>query len=312
MLNVTFPPGRYVQGNLYALNDRKDNNNQPIIGKDQKVVQVCYFATAIPKTGEAAWWDTAWGRQILTQGAADMPNNYQHPQFAWKIEDGDSRIPNKRGRINADREGFPGHWIIKFSSSFLPDICTLLDPSKPGKPVRVMQENFIQPGSWIQVAATVQGNKRTDSPGVYINPNIVCLVGYGPVIAFGMDPEDAGFGGVPLPPGASATPLAAPAGVPAPVAAPPAAAVPPPAAAPAPAPVAMPPAPAPVPAPAPAPVPVQPHPAVLAPPAPVAPAPAPAAPATPQMTAKAGGVSYADFRAKGWDDASLRAHGYIV
>jgi len=32
----------------------------------------------------------------------------------------------------------------------------------------------------------------------------------------------------------------------------------------------------------------------------------------PQMTAKAAGVPYADFIAKGWTDAALRQEGYIV
>jgi hypothetical protein len=315
-LNKTLPSARLVGGGLYKLAPAKDQNNNPKLDKDGKPMMTSYFAIAIPKKGEAWWWNTPWGLEIYNQGAADMPNNYQHPQFAWKIEDGDSVIPNKRGRMNKDREGYPGNWIIKFSSSFLPDVCTLLDPSRLGKPVRVLQEGYVQLGSWIQVAATIVGNKRTDSPGIYINPGIVCLVAYGPPITTGLDPDEAGFGGEPLPPGASVTPLAAPATVAAPAPAAPVGALPPaPAAAPA---AAPPPAgPATVAAP-PAPVPVAPHQTILAAPAapsavppPPAAAAAPPPPAGPQMTAAAQ-YTYEGYIGSGWTEAQLIQHGLML
>jgi len=307
-LNKTLPSARLVSGGLYKLSPSKDQNNNPKLDKDGKPVMSSYFAIAIPKKGEAWWWNTPWGLEIYNQGAADMPSNYQHPQFAWKIEDGDSVVPNKRGRMNKDREGYPGNWIIKFSSSFLPDVVSLLDPSRPGKPVRVLQEGYVQLGSWVQVAATIVGNKRTDSPGIYINPGIVCLVAYGPPITTGLDPDEAGFGGEPLPPGASATPMAAPAALPAPAPVAPTVAAPP-----APGPAAPVAPPATVAAP-PAPQPVAPHQTILQPPAAAPPPPAAAAapppPAGRAMTAKAE-YTYDKYIGSGWTDAQLIQHGLM-
>lgn len=296
---LTLPPGR-LMSDAYKLAPKTDNNNKPVIGADGLQVHTSFVCVAIPKNpGEAAWWDTAWGKEILTVGAADMPNAYRLPGFAWKIEDGDSAAPNKKGKMNKDREGFPGHWIVKASSTFLPQVCTLLHPSSPGKPVTLVEKNAVTPGNWVQLAVTVAGNNRTDSPGVYVNPNIVCMVAYGPPIAFGMDPEEAGFGTAPLPAGASLTPLAVT--MPATAAAP-APAVPP---------VGTPAVPAPAAPVAPvAPVAVAPHPTILAPPAPAA--PAPPAPAGPVMTAKANGITYEAFIGQGWTPDALRAHGYMV
>lgn len=302
--NITLPPGRFVQGNPYNLTPKTDRNNNPVLGKDGKQILSTYIAVAIPKAGEAWWWHTEWGQKIFAVGAGEMPNNYQHPTFAWKVEDGDSVVPNKRGKLNKDREGFPGNWIVKAQSSMLPQFCTLLDPSKPGKPVALLQEGAIRAGSYVQLNIGVAGNKRTDSPGVYINPNIVCLVGYGAVIAFGIDPNDAGFGGAPLPAGASAVPVGAPT-----MPAIPAAHQHP---APGPTPA------APAPAPAPAPVPVQPHTGITMPPPPnAAPAP-PVAPATTpgsqwnRTATWPAGVDDAAMIKAGWTELTLRQHGYIV
>jgi hypothetical protein len=38
----------------------------------------------------------------------------------------------------------------------------------------------------------------------------------------------------------------------------------------------------------------------------------PVAPAAPTLTAKAGGATYAQMVAAGWNDATLRQHGYLV
>lgn len=306
--NFTLPPGRYVQGNPYKLMPRTDQNNAPVIGKDGKQVHSCYIAVAIPKTVAPGnwWWHEAWGGPIFQLGAAEMPQNYQHKDFAWKIEDGDSTEPNKKGKRNCDREGFPGNWIVKAQSSLLPQFCTLLDPSKPGKPVALLQEGAIQAGSYVQLNVGCAGNKRTDSPGIYVNPNIVCLIGYGPVISFGIDPDDAGFGGYAAPAGASATPVGVTA-TPAPAPAHPA---------PSPAP-----APAPTPALAPAPVPTQPHTAITMPPAPSAVPAAPAVPVAPTATPGSAynrtakwpaGIDDAGMAQAGWNELSLRQHGYIV
>lgn len=315
-VTITSPVGRFVQGNLYTANDKdatgalRTIKNGPNAGKPNPQY---YYAIAIPKNpGEAAWWDTTWGKQILAVGAAAFPQAYQRPDFAWKVTDGDSTALNQQNKRWCDYPNFPGNWILKFTSSFAPNIFTLVG-QPPNQPAAVLEKDAVYPGCWIQVQFNVEGNNQPTKPGVYINPNMVCLIYHGERIAFGADPTQAGFGAAgPMPPGASMTPVGnftPPAAVTAPPAAPATPVAPP--AAPA-TPVAPPPATA-VPA-----VPVAPHTAITTPPAaPAAPATPPAAPAAPAapgrtMTAKAAGQPYEAFVAQGWTDANLVAHGYML
>ena len=118
------------------------------------------------------------------------------------------------------------------------------------------------------------------SKGVYLNHNIVAFSAYGPRIEYGPDISACGFGQSPLPPGASAVPLAAT-------------------------------APLPVDngfsAPTPT-IPVMPNVAfagIVAPPTP------PAAPVR-QLTALAQGATYEQLIAAGWTDALLVAQGLML
>lgn len=328
-LNITSPVGRIVDGNLYEP-QTTDAEGKPLVVKNgpnagQPRVNY-YFAIAIKKNpGETHWAQTAWGQQIWGVGNQAFPNIAQSPAFAWKIEDGDSQIPNKKGRKNADREGYPGHWILKFSGGFAPKVYQ----QEGAGYVQVMQKDFCKPGYFVEVAFSVEGNGSSSQPGIYLNHSMVCFRAYGQEISFGPDVASAGFGQSALPAGASATPMAGtaplPMAAPAPAAyAPPAvpgvpAAYAPPTGVPAipgavpMAPAAYAPPAAPVATP---PIPVTPNPAFLqvpppAPAAPMAPPPAPAAPVR-QMTAAANGVPYEAYIAQGWTDALLVQHGMMT
>lgn len=335
-VNFTTPVGRLVAGSLYKPNTT-DAEGRPLVtksGPNQGQPRKDYFfALAIPKGPEAqqhpgnpsAWMATPWGAIIRQVGEAFLPHAAQLPAFAWKVKDGDSQVPNKRGRKPCDQEGWPGHWVLMFSSGFAPKVYTLVGglPS----PALLDQADAVNLGDYVQVAGSTGGNGAQSQPGVFLNHNMVCLVGYGERIVVGPDVASAGFGGQPLPAGASATPrggftppVAGPAGVPAVPGAPAL-----PGSAPSlPAPSQMmPPA-----------LPVTPNPAFLQPPAlhpatvdaalrdaghvqmaqPPAgtvPPPLPAAPVR-QLTAKAGGASYEQLIAAGWTDATLVQHGLMA
>lgn len=340
-LNITSPVGRVVQGSMYEP-QTKDLHGKPLVIKNGpqagQPTQRYYFAVAIPKGAEVAacaaqgwpasfgWALTEWGKQIYAFGFQAFPSMAQRPDFAWKIEDGDSTIPNQKNRKPCDQEGFPGHWIIRLSSSFQPRLYTLIGQSEP----KVLdQPNGILPGYYVQVNFNVTSNKEQSKPGLYMNHSMVCLMAFGQPITFGPDVGSAGFGqNAALPAGASMTPpanfqppatAAAPAPAPSPAPAPQPVAMAP---APAPAPLAAAPAPAPAPAPMPAaapapapqPVAVAPHPTILA-----GPAPAPAAPAAPagaaapvrQMTAAAT-ATYEAYLASGWTDQQLIQNGLML
>lgn len=319
-INLTTPVGRIVQGDLSKPQPVLDNAGKQKVGRDGQPMIQHYFALAIPKTpGHTHWAQTDWGKQIWDEGNRAHPNFAPHPTFSWKIEDGDSAIPNKKGKLNRDREGFPGHWVLKFRSGFLPKTYNA-DGSAP------VPADSLKCGYYAQVNCSVAGNTG-ESPGVYLNPNMVALSGYGPEIIAGPDAAEAGFGAAPLPPGASATPVGGlavttpgfPPGV-APIVTTGAPAAVAPFVAPSAPSFSAPPNGSPATATAgpamtyPSSVPV--NPAFLAPASPVNPPPPPAAitmPPPPRaLTAKAAGASYADLIKAGWTDALLVQHGMMA
>lgn len=313
-VTLTTPVGRIVQGELWKALGQKDNKGAVKLGPDQKPLVDYFFALAIAKQpGHTHWAQTDWGRQIWEEGHKAHPNFAPHPTFSWKIEDGDSVVPNKKGKRNCDREGFPGHWVIKMRSGFQ-------IPTYNANGTAPMPPEAFKTGHYAQVSISVKGNTG-DTPGVYINPQMVALSGYGVEIINALDASEAGFGAAPLPAGASAAPLSV--ALPLPAGSVPGA-VPSMPGMPAPAPAAAVPSPVPMPAAAPVPVAVPPNPAFLAgpggvpavpgvpmpAPAPMAP-PAPAAPAY-QMTAAANGYTRDQLVAQGWTDAQLRAGGLML
>lgn len=301
-LAILFPVGRVVMGSLSEA-QTKDANNQPLTIKTGpqagQPTQKYFFAVAIPKTptDNGHWANTAWGRKIWELGHAAWPQGQaQAPTFAWKIDDGDSQVPNKKGRVPAKTEGFPGCWIVSFSSTFAVK-------TYDAKGSTAVDPKSIKLGHFVEVFGTVDSNKNLANPGVYINHSMVAHAGFGPEISRGPDPTAVGFGNQALPAGASATPppsmqpppaTVAPPGVPPPVAAPTPAAVAPPAVQPPPTAVAA-------------------HPGFMAPPVPGATvaAPPPPAPAAGPTWKGPAGSTYAAYKAAGWSDDQMRTAGLI-
>lgn len=288
--NFTTPVGRMVGGSLVKPND-KDAEGRPLVIKTgpnagQPRVEY-YLALAIPKGPEAAqgptgWMSTEWGQKLRKVGESFLPHAAQMgDKFAWKVKDGDSAVPgqgrgNQPGKAPRDREGFPGHWILSMSNGFQPQTYTLVGQTSPAP---IPPEALADLGHYVQVNLTCDANGSNQQPGVYLNTHMVCLIGYGQKITTGPDVSTAGFGGQPLPAGASTTP--APAFV-APVQA------------------AVPPTP----------------PTAYAPILTVPQVPVPAAPPVPTaaraMSAKAQGASYESLLAAGWTDALLTQHGMFA
>lgn len=206
-INITSPVGRVVLGSLYEPNT-KDAQGKPLVvktGPNMGQPRVNYFfAVAVPKGAEPHWAHTPWGNPIWTTGNQAFPQVAQSPAFAWKIEDGDSQIPNKKGRKPCDNEGWPGHWIIKLSGGFAPKV---YQQEGTGY-VQNLQKDFCKPGYFVEVAFNVEGNGSQSQPGVYLNHSMVCFRAYGQEISFGPDVASAGFGVAALPQGASLAPLA--------------------------------------------------------------------------------------------------------
>lgn len=277
-INILFPPARMIGGNIDELQQKKDSANKPKIGKDGKPEMSCSIGIAIPKNpGEQAFYQTPWGAQIYQAGQATHPAMVANPAFSWKVIDGDSAIPNKNGNKPCEQTGYPGNWILWFSQGWLPKRVNA-DGSVE------LQAGSIVPGYYVQVYGSVAGNKPVvgGTPGVYLNPLAVALIGLGErIVTTSVDTTAVGFGAAPLPPGASPVPLASPAfagqpGMP-------------------PMMPGMPPVPGMPPMP----------PGAAAPPLP------PAAPAGPVMLPAAQGQTYAAMIGAGWTDATLVQHGMM-
>lgn len=209
-INFTTPVGRIVQGSLYKGNDT-DAEGKPLVIKSGPNIGKprldYFFALAIPKGAETHWSQTDWGQKILQIGATAFPQAYQSPAFAWKIKDGDSPVPNKRGRAPKDMEGHPGNWVLSLSSGFAPKIYKLQDGTRD-QYLPFMDVDAVKPGYYVQVNVNCDGNGSQSQPGVYLNHSMVCFAAFGTEIVFGPDVASAGFGGAALPAGASVTPPA--------------------------------------------------------------------------------------------------------
>lgn len=197
MKEILFPVGRFVGGSLYKSETRVNE-------KTKEERQSYSFAVAIPKGTEQHWNQTEWGRLVWAEGAENAPSMHQNPAFAWKVKDGDSTVPNRKGNKPCDNEGWRGHWVMWLSSGFAPKIYNA-DGTQP-----INEVDAVKPGYFIQVFGNVAFNKSTDSPGVYLNYSAVAFSAYGPEIQLsaGVDAAAVGFGKGPLPTGATTAPAA--------------------------------------------------------------------------------------------------------
>lgn len=219
-VNFTTPAGRLVWGSVHKSRLQKDDRtNQPKkiktgenAGQDLYMYQ---FGVAVKKTKQH-WKDEtftkpdgtemAWGALIHGEGTGAFPNGQtQRPDFSWKVIDGDSPIPNKRGKKPCDQEGYAECWVLSFSGINPPQIySTMKGPAVPDN-----TPGLISLGDHVQVNGSVAGNESANTPGVYLNHSIVCFRGIGPRIVAAAGGDSSAFGdGVAA--GASAAPAPAP------------------------------------------------------------------------------------------------------
>ena len=186
MPNILTPVARLVAGSVTKPND-KDFQGNPLTTKTgpnagQPRIEY-FFAVAIAKQGEQHWAETAWGQEIWNTGHSGFAHGEaQRPDFSWKVDDGDSQIPNRRGVAPCSKEGYPGHWILKFSSGYAPGLYQL---DAQNQAQQLVDPDAIKTGYFVQVAGTVEANNNPGNPGVYLNHNMVCLIAYGDVIVSG-------------------------------------------------------------------------------------------------------------------------------
>jgi hypothetical protein len=313
------PVGRLVQGNCFE-GQTKDQQGNPYLiknGPNKGQPMTKFFIAVAFAKNDPAW--PAFHKLLEDTARRDFPTLFPNPaspcvnpNFAFKIIDGDGA--DQTGRLNSTKEGFAGHWVVRFSSQFPPK-CFATGKYQPHEQLQLQNGvNPIPRGHYVRVAGTIRGNDDTMKPGLYVSHSMVEWARIGDVITSGPDAASV-FGGtagaapaagglVPVP-GAPHTieqlraagwsddqivaaghaTRAAPAAVAPP---PPAAVAPPPPAAVAP-----------------------PPPAAVAPPPPVTPHTA-ILTAGPQMLPAAGATTYQQYIAAGWTDQALIGAGYMA
>lgn len=218
MTEFVTPIGRIVGGHPMVHNEVKDNRGKPKLNSSGETYTAAFVALAIPKNGEADFKQTEWGRQMLAVAQSAWPGGQsQRPDFAWKVVDGDSQVPDKKNIKPCDREGYRGHWVIKASTNFQIK-CYHVGKYDPAQQIQEPKE--IQPGDYGRLLIQVKGNDSTDSPGIYVNPSLFELTRKGEYIELstGTSAEEAFGGGSPSPaPAANTAPAPAPAAAPPPV-----------------------------------------------------------------------------------------------
>lgn len=212
-VTITTPVGRFVSGSI-TQGFSTDSDGNPLLIKNGlnkgQPRTVWNIGIAIPKVLGQPWQQTEWGKVLIQVARTSFPNSFDQAgnllpgrQFAFKVADGDSTVPNSRGNINAEKEGWAGHWVLFWANGSAPKTYNRDGTAE-------VPNDSIKPGYFIQIFGEVKGNESTQNPGLFLNHRMIALSAYGEEIDLGVytNPAQAGFGAAPLPTGASDVPPA--------------------------------------------------------------------------------------------------------
>lgn len=204
------PGGRLIGGSLTE-KQTTDHLNRPIAEDKQRYS----FGVAFPKAADPAAPINVLLGQIYNHGLtcyASLPGGqaaYAQAQrwldpnasFSWKIKDGDA--PLRDGTFN---EHSKNCWVFWFSTNYL----VKAGHFENGVTNEIPAAN-IKRGYYVDISGNCSPNENTDNTaGMYMNPSVVRLIGYGPEIVGGVNVTQA-FANAPapvLPAGASTMPVA--------------------------------------------------------------------------------------------------------
>ena len=188
MTNILFPVGRLVQGDVFKGND-KDMEGRPLRTKSGELRTEWFMAVAVRKDDAGV---PAVLQALKEVAQVGFPRGEtKNPEFAWKYSDGDQR---------ADKEGFKGCHVFRFTGGFQPAAYSTGGASR-------LVEGGIKRGDYVRVYGSVRANGSATRPGLYLNPSMVELIGHGEPITTGPDAATV-FGGAPVAPVGAPVPVA--------------------------------------------------------------------------------------------------------
>ena len=212
MVQFTSPVGRFVQGSAFDPQLKDQQGNPRVIKTGPNAGQPApqwFMALAFAKTDPA--WPT-FHALLMNEAATAWPSLFPSgaagpcvlPTFASKIIDGDGY--DTTGKSNATKEGFAGHWIVRFTSGYAPKVY----PAGRYAPADLITTPaLLRTGYFVRIAGSVVSNQNPTKPGLYVNIALVELAGHGTEIVQGPDAAAAFAAPAALPAGASPTPIAA-------------------------------------------------------------------------------------------------------
>lgn len=183
--NLKLPKGRIVSGNPAKWEQAVDyHTKQKKLDKNGNPLMQNWVHVAIPKQD---FINEVWP-QMVQEAATKYPNatqihpdNYLNDRFAWKVIDGDSPLCAEGSKVPYNqREGFPGHYIIKLSTyAFCPDTVVFQNGA-----YRKIDQSQIKTGDYIVCSVKLEAHSDKNG-GLYWNPNIYELVELGTAISSG-------------------------------------------------------------------------------------------------------------------------------
>ena len=235
-MKYTSPIGRIVQGNPLVANPQTNpQTGAPKLGKDgnQSVNWYCNvaFDKKNPKTIEMI---TAIYQEAARLFPALFPFGYQptarqdtqppihaggciRNDFAFKLKDGDGYDAN--GKPHSAKEGWAGHWIVQIST--YAGAMRVVNGLTGNSPITEVGTGpaHIKTGDFVVCCLDIKtngwSNDPQSKPGIFMNPDLIQLNGYGEYIAGGVNVDEllkdvaVATGGY-TPTGMSTTPTAAP------------------------------------------------------------------------------------------------------
>lgn len=176
----TTPPARIVWGHpLKSKPKTNQKTKQKVLNDQQQEIPVWAFGLS--------WENHIFQQQILPYLQQEVgkafPNGVPN-DFSWKIKT-ESDVDSK-GVPLGQREGYAGCTVLSCSTELKAPECYKRNPN--GAFMQIA-ENEIKTGDFVVAELSIKNNA---SPGIYVNPNMVCLVGIGDAIAsFEADPNSA-------------------------------------------------------------------------------------------------------------------------
>lgn len=202
------PVGRIVAGDVWEPRTKDQQGNLLTIKTGPNAgqpTQKYFIALAIPKNHPE--WPALYAKIVQAARTGfpqliDANGNSIRPNFAFKVTDGDSNIPNRNNTRPCDKEGYPGNWVLAMESTFA--IKAYDSQNQQIAP----ESKSIKRGDYVRVFGSVAPNGNAQNPGVFVNPSMLQFSHQGEAIVSGITADEA-FGATPMPAapvGANTTP----------------------------------------------------------------------------------------------------------